>query len=107
MGIKVVSFFIFFQELSNKKKIKALRPKMTKIASRGGGPASNTFLHSWRICSNKHDMLRSSAAIFYHRGLLPMASGLFERFKENVDHLPQVTVSLSFLSQGLRAIAHA
>ena len=33
---KVVSFFIFFQELSNKtKKIKTLRPKMTKIASRG------------------------------------------------------------------------
>ena len=30
---KVVSFFIFFQELSNKKKTKALRPKMTKIAS--------------------------------------------------------------------------
>ena len=29
--------FHFFQELSNKKKIKALRPKMTKIASRGGG----------------------------------------------------------------------
>ena len=29
---------VFFQELSNKKKkIKALRPKMTKIASRGGG----------------------------------------------------------------------
>ena len=27
--------FHFFQELSNKKKIKALRPKMTKIASRG------------------------------------------------------------------------
>ena len=25
--------FIFFQELSNKKKIKALQPKMTKIAS--------------------------------------------------------------------------
>ena len=36
MRTKVVSFFIFFQELSNKKKIKALRPKMTKIASRGG-----------------------------------------------------------------------
>ena len=35
MRTKVVSFFIFFQELSNKKKIKALRPKMTKIASRG------------------------------------------------------------------------
>ena len=33
MRTKVVSFFIFFQELS--KKIKALRPKMTKIASRG------------------------------------------------------------------------
>ena len=28
--------FHFFQELSNNKK-KALRPKMTKIASRGGG----------------------------------------------------------------------
>ena len=35
MRTKVASFFIFFQELSNKKKIKALRPKMTKIASRG------------------------------------------------------------------------
>ena len=35
MRTKVVSFFIFFQELSNKKKIKALRPKMTKLASRG------------------------------------------------------------------------
>ena len=32
-------FSFFFQELSNKKKIKALRQKMTKIASRGGGPA--------------------------------------------------------------------
>ena len=32
---------------------------------------------------------------FYHQ--LPMASGLLERFKESVDHLPQVTVSLSFL----------
>ena len=31
--------FHFFQELSNKKKIKALRPNMTKIASKGGGPA--------------------------------------------------------------------
>ena len=39
MRTKVASFFIFFQELSNKKKFKALRPKMTKIASRGGGPA--------------------------------------------------------------------
>ena len=36
MRTKVASFFIFFQELSNKKKIRALRPKMTKIASRGG-----------------------------------------------------------------------
>ena len=34
MRTKVVSFFIFFQELSN-KKIMALRPKMTKISSRG------------------------------------------------------------------------
>ena len=36
----------FFQELSNKKKIKALRPKMTKIASRGGGGPA---LMSWKI----------------------------------------------------------
>ena len=35
MRTKVASFFIFFQDLSN-QKIKALRPKMTKIASRGG-----------------------------------------------------------------------
>ena len=35
MPTKVVSLFIFFQELSNTKKIKALRPKMTKVASRG------------------------------------------------------------------------
>ena len=42
MRTKVASFFIFFQELSNKKEIKALRPKMTKIASReGGDPALN------------------------------------------------------------------
>ena len=33
MRTKVVSFFKFFQELS--KTIEALRPKMTKIASRG------------------------------------------------------------------------
>ena len=35
MHTKLVSFFIFFQELSNGKKIKAPGPKMTKIASRG------------------------------------------------------------------------
>ena len=35
MRTKVVSFFIFFQELSNIKKFKAQRLKMTKIASRG------------------------------------------------------------------------
>ena len=35
MRTKVVSFFIFFQDLSNKKKFKKLRPKMTKITSRG------------------------------------------------------------------------
>ena len=45
MRTKVVSFFIVFRELSN-KKIKALRPKMTKIASRGGGvlPLINSSL---------------------------------------------------------------
>ena len=46
MRTKVVSFFIFFQELSNKQKIKALRPNMTKIASRGGGgPALKEAFH--------------------------------------------------------------
>ena len=38
MGTKVVSFFIFPKSFQT-KKIKALRPKMTKIASRG--PALN------------------------------------------------------------------
>ena len=47
MRTKVASFFIFFQELSNKKKIKALRPKMTKIASRGGGPALSKRESCW------------------------------------------------------------
>ena len=36
MRTKVVSFFIFFKSFQT-KKIKAQRPKMTKIASRGGG----------------------------------------------------------------------
>ena len=36
MRTKVVSFFIFFTSFQT-KKIKALQPKMTKIASRGGG----------------------------------------------------------------------
>ena len=49
MRTKVVSFFIFFQELSNKKKIKALRPKMTKIASRGGGSCLNN-VGQWSDC---------------------------------------------------------
>ena len=34
MRTKVVSFFHIFQELSNKKKITAIRPKMTKTAPR-------------------------------------------------------------------------
>ena len=38
MRTKVVSFFIFSRAYKQ-KKFKALRPKMAKIASRGGGPA--------------------------------------------------------------------
>ena len=34
-----VIFHFFPRAFKQKKKIKALRPKMTKIASRGGGPA--------------------------------------------------------------------
>ena len=57
MRTKVVSFFIFFQELSNKKKIKALRPKMTKIASRGGGgPALN--VRRFAECTDKIGLYR-------------------------------------------------
>ena len=44
MRTKVASFFMYFQDLANKKKIKALRPKMTKIASRAG-PALNEQNH--------------------------------------------------------------
>ena len=36
MRTKVVSFFFFFSRAFKQKKIKALRPKMTKIASRRG-----------------------------------------------------------------------
>ena len=36
MRTKVVSFFIFSKSFQT-KKIKALRPKMTKIASKGEG----------------------------------------------------------------------
>ena len=45
MRTKVVSFFIFFRELWNKKN-KALRPKMTKIASRGFLPQKAIFVKS-------------------------------------------------------------
>ena len=39
MRTNMVSFFIFSKSFQT-KKIKALRPKMTKIASRGGGGVS-------------------------------------------------------------------
>ena len=61
MRTKVASFFIFFQELSNKKKIKALRPKMTKIASRGGGPA---LRGAWRD-RDLDDIFAHCSFIFY------------------------------------------
>ena len=48
-------FSFFFQELSNKKKIKALRPKMTKIASRGG-----SCLKTFCCDSECHDRQQSS-----------------------------------------------
>ena len=47
MRTTVVSFSVFFQELSN-KKIKSLRPKMTKIASRG--PALNSSMEAGTRC---------------------------------------------------------
>ena len=57
MRTKVASFFIFFQELSNKKKIKALRPKMTKIASRGGGGPALIFSHTAICLVSTQDLL--------------------------------------------------
>ena len=50
MRMKVVSFFIFFQDLSS-KKFKALRPKITKLASREfclpSHPARLVFLQTF------------------------------------------------------------
>ena len=42
MRTKVVSFFIFLRAFKQ-KKIEALRPKMTKIASKGGGGPALTL----------------------------------------------------------------
>ena len=55
--------FHFFQELSNKtKKIKALRPKMTKIASRGGGGGGPALiLRYFVICA-----LRNAVTASHH-----------------------------------------
>ena len=60
MRTKVVSFFIFFQELSNKNKIKALRPKMTKIASMGGGGGGGPAL----TCEKRPHMSDSAKNTF-------------------------------------------
>ena len=65
MRTKVASFFIFFQELSNKKKIKALRPKMTKIASRGG-PAFKVALYKY-LSVTKNDFVTQ------HRHILDLS----------------------------------
>ena len=59
MRTKVASFLISFQELSNKKKITALRPKMTKIASRGGPALITVF----RVRVSSHLFLNAFASI--------------------------------------------
>ena len=56
--------FHFFPRAFKQKKIKALRPKMTKIASRGGGPAL-----SWRLPGKWHASLGKSVHFFCHRAL--------------------------------------
>ena len=82
--------FHFFQELSNKKKIKALRPKMTKIASRGGpalilqpcdpgrGPTAARI--SLLRCSDRCRCSSKSCSAVTHtfssRRLLPAAANL-------------------------------
>ena len=91
MRTKVVSFFIFFQELSNKKKFKALRPKMTKIASRGGSSREEKTARiqavDWRknelhSCSTDQEwlefMFQSPERDFLHPG--PCILGVWKRF---------------------------
>ena len=60
---KAVSFFIFFQELSNKKKIKALRPKMTKNSLKGGGSCLKKFWQ-WAVVWEKTSMLSAHGSYF-------------------------------------------
>ena len=60
--------FHFFQELSNKKKIKALRPKMTKIASRGG-PALRNFYNM--PVKQKQKLSARASHIYVKVGLEP------------------------------------
>ena len=74
MRTKVVSFFIF-QELSN-KKIKALRPKMTKIASKGSclsyfkalsvllGLCLDFSMHYSKVGCRRTNVLRNQARRF-------------------------------------------
>ena len=50
MRTKVVSFFIFSKSFQTNRKIKALRPKMTKIASRGG----SCLKHPWQLSKLQH-----------------------------------------------------
>ena len=64
MRTKAVSFFIFFQELSNKKKIKAPRPKMTKIASKGS--CLNQWIDKGLVTRIEKKIIESLQLLFLH-----------------------------------------
>ena len=69
MCTKVMSFFIFFQELPNKKKkINALRPKMTKMASRG--PALIKFNKNKACLARARDRVKYGGAVGDHTVLV-------------------------------------
>ena len=72
MRTKVVSFFILFQELSNKKKVKALRPKMTKIASSGaGGGGGGSCLKPNTICTTPGTYMYFQLTCTLHHAQVP------------------------------------
>ena len=88
-----VSFFIFFKSFQT-KKIKALRPKMTKIASRGGSSAyltellpspSHNFGHTFRkeLYPFPLDKKSSSLSSFLPRSIILWNSLLSELQKSS------------------------
>ena len=102
MRTKVVSLFIFFQEISN-KKFKALRPKMTKIASRWGPAlikaAPPLVLSSWSFLT------------FVHHGIDEVEKHLLWKFHKKIHRKswpnvqPKLLACLRFLCKVVHKIS--